>query len=119
MLEDHLEQEVSEISLPGGRYDERVLEMCAEAGYLRAYSSVPWNGTARTACVELRGRLIVNNRMSRDWLRRYLRGDATPYLLLRFVDTVREMAKAALGDNYYHNVWSIISRRRGMKANAR
>jgi peptidoglycan/xylan/chitin deacetylase (PgdA/CDA1 family) len=119
MLEDHLQQEVSELSLPGGRYNERVLEMCAEAGYCRTYSSVPWNETARTAGVELRGRLMVNNRMSQDWLRRYLRGDATPYLLLRCVHTVREMAKAALGDNVYHNVWSTLSRRRGMKANAR
>lgn len=119
MLEDHLEQEIFEISLPGGRHNERVLEMCAEAGYRRIYSSVPWNETARTACVELRGRLMVNNRMSQDWLRRYLQGDVTPYLLLRFVHTIREMAKATLGDNLYHNVWSTLSRRRGMKANAR
>lgn len=119
MLEDHLQQEISEISLPGGRYNERVLELCAEAGYRRIYSSVPWNETARTPCVELRGRLIVNNRMSQYWLRRYLRGDATPVLLLRFVHTVREMVKATLGDNFYHNVWSLFSQRRGMKANAR
>jgi peptidoglycan/xylan/chitin deacetylase (PgdA/CDA1 family) len=119
MLEDHLQQEMSEISLPGGRYNERVLEMCAEAGYRRIYSSVPWNETAQTPCVELRGRLIVNNRMSQDWLRRYLRGDTAPYLLLRFVHTVREMAKATLGDNFYHNVWSTFSRRHGIKANAR
>jgi hypothetical protein len=119
ILEDHLEQEIAEISFPGGRYDERVLEMCAEAGYRRAYSSVPWNERSQNACIELGGRLIVNSRMSQDWLRRFLRGDIAPHVSLRFAHSVREVAKAALGDNLYHKAWSIASRRRWMKANAR
>jgi peptidoglycan/xylan/chitin deacetylase (PgdA/CDA1 family) len=119
MLEDQLQEEISEISLPGGRYNDRVLGRCVEAGYRKIYSSVPWNKIARTRCIELRGRLIVNNRMSQEWFRRYLRGDRSPYLTLLFVHAVREVAKAALGDNFYHNAWSVISGRRGKMANCR
>lgn len=119
LLEDRLGRGVSEISLPGGRYDRRVLARCAEAGYRRVYSSVPWSASVQTDGVELRGRLVVNRRMSTEWLRRYARGDAAPYVQLRGMHAIREAAKGALGDDFYHKAWSVVSRRRGMKANAR
>jgi peptidoglycan/xylan/chitin deacetylase (PgdA/CDA1 family) len=119
MLEDLLGREVSEISLPGGRFDTRVLATCAEVGYRRVYSSDPFSRGASPAGVDLQGRLIVNNRMNEQWLRRYLRGDRGPRLLMYAEHAIRKTAQAALGNGLYHNLWSVVSRRRGMNANAR
>jgi peptidoglycan/xylan/chitin deacetylase (PgdA/CDA1 family) len=41
-LEDTLGSAVEEISVPGGRWDRRVVQACAAAGYRRVYVSEPW-----------------------------------------------------------------------------
>ncbi|HET9364058.1 MAG TPA: polysaccharide deacetylase family protein, partial [Candidatus Angelobacter sp.] len=44
-LQDKLGAAVEEISVPGGRWDQRVIEACARAGYKRVYVSDPWIST--------------------------------------------------------------------------
>src|SRR5262249_7061549 len=41
-LEDRLSAAVDSISMPHGRWDDRVLRACAAAGYQRVYISDPW-----------------------------------------------------------------------------
>ena len=41
LLEDKLGASVTTMSLPGGRYNQRVLAACREAGYSRIYTSEP------------------------------------------------------------------------------
>ena len=40
-LEDKLGTSITTMSLPGGRYNRRVLAACQEAGYTQIYTSVP------------------------------------------------------------------------------
>ena len=42
ILQEKLGAAVEEISVPGGRWDRRVIEACASAGYKRVYVSDPW-----------------------------------------------------------------------------
>ncbi len=42
LLEEKLGAAVEEISVPGGRWNRRVIEACAAAGYKRVYVSDPW-----------------------------------------------------------------------------
>src|SRR5207245_6257346 len=41
-LEDNLSSAVEEISVPGGRWNRRVIHACGAAGYRRVYVSDPW-----------------------------------------------------------------------------
>ena len=64
-LEDNLGSAVEEISVPGGRWDRRVIHACAAVGYRRVYVSDPWI-EAEIGGVEVIGRFMVrrsdNNR---------------------------------------------------------
>lgn len=119
LLEDRLGQAVTEISLPGGRCDRRVLDMCAETGYRQVYGSVPWKEAGDRAGIAFQGRLVMNRNMSHDWLQRYVRGDLAPYLAIRTIHVARETLKSLLGDRLYHRAWSLLTGRSGMQANAR
>ncbi|HEX3155531.1 MAG TPA: polysaccharide deacetylase family protein, partial [Candidatus Angelobacter sp.] len=57
-LEDNLGCVVEEISVPGGRWDRRVILACATAGYQRVYVSEPWVHT-KIEGVEVVGRFMV------------------------------------------------------------
>ncbi|MDE3009394.1 MAG: polysaccharide deacetylase family protein [Pseudomonadota bacterium] len=119
LLEDRLGQAVTGISLPGGRCNRRVLDMCAETGYQRVYGSVPWKEGGDRAGIAFEGRLVMNRKMSQAWLQRYVRGDLAPYLAIRTLHTTRETLKSLLGDRLYHRAWSLLTGRSGMQANAR
>src|SRR5215470_15542963 len=58
MLEGKLGAAVDAISVPGGRWDRRVIEACAHAGYKRVYISEPWINTEMFG-VKVIGRFMV------------------------------------------------------------
>src|SRR5690348_4795804 len=62
-LEDRLGAEISELSLPGGRWNVAVLKACAKAGYKRVYHSNPWVKPELKYGIEFVGRLMVRNSM--------------------------------------------------------
>ena len=57
-LEDNLGNAVEEISVPGGRWNPRVIHACAAVGYKRIYVSDPWI-EAEIAASEVIGRFMV------------------------------------------------------------
>src|SRR5579875_3784754 len=63
-LEDHLGLSVDSLSVPGGRWDTRVVRACARAGYRFLYTSNPWLRSAKREGIELRGRLTVQHNLS-------------------------------------------------------
>ncbi len=70
LLEEKLGAAVEEISVPGGRWNRRVIEACAAAGYKRVYVSDPWITTAMSG-IEVIGRFMVrrtttNIRVTKD-----------------------------------------------------
>jgi peptidoglycan/xylan/chitin deacetylase (PgdA/CDA1 family) len=104
-IEDRLGIEVSSISIPYGRWNRRVLEACARAGYKNVYTSDPWLVPTNRAGVHVWGRLTVLNTMGPNDLRRLLTLKEIPLLLQQSKYQTKELAKFLLGDRVYHWLW--------------
>lgn len=115
LLEDRLGISIDAISLPGGRGSRRVLNACAEAGYLRVYTSSPYPRASRHAWngkhLEIVGRLIVRRGVSQALLAGYLNGGRAVSCRLRVEHRIKESAKALAGDRLYQWLWSLTLRR--------
>lgn len=108
-IEDRLGLPVNEISLPGGRWNESVLEACAEAGYARVYHSNPWQSRAMRNGVEFIGRLMVRNSMTVERLQGLLGGNYRELARYRFQHVLKESGKKLIGDRVYHWFWQRIA----------
>lgn len=109
MLEDKLGTSITTMSLPGGRYNRRVLSACQEAGYTQVYSSIPRAEAAGPG--PLVGRLNIRGDMRLEWIAslfepgsRVLSGLARQYRM-------KEAAKTLLGDRMYARVWGLMNRK--------
>ena len=103
-LEDHLGSAVEEISVPGGRWDPRVLHACAAAGYRRVYVSDPWI-EAEIDGLELVGRFMVRRTTTIHELERIVSKDPGTLRKLRLRSQIRESLVGFLGDSLYHRIW--------------
>jgi peptidoglycan/xylan/chitin deacetylase (PgdA/CDA1 family) len=109
-LEDGLGAGVPTMSLPGGRYNKRVLEACKEAGYRQIFTSVPQASEGDAWMV---GRLNVVGGMGVDWMERVL-DPATGVLAgLARKDKLKGVAKSVLGDSLYARLWGLVNRSEG------
>lgn len=109
MLEDKLGTSITTMSLPGGRYNSRVLSACEAAGYTQIYTSIP-----RSEAIPLRtlvGRLNIRGDMQLEWIAslfdpgsRVLSGLGRQYRMKATVKTL-------LGDRLYEKVWAIVNRK--------
>ncbi len=103
-LEDNLGSAVEEISVPGGRWDPRVLHACAAAGYRRVYVSDPWV-EAEIDGMEIIGRFMVRRTTTITELEKIVAKDPGALRKLRLRSQVRESLVGVLGDNLYHRLW--------------
>lgn len=103
-LEDNLGTAVEEISVPGGRWDRRVLQACAAVGYRRVYVSDPWV-EAEIGGVEVIGRFMVRRTTTITELERIVSRDRSALRKLRLRSQLREGLVGVLGDNLYHRLW--------------
>lgn len=103
-LEDNLGTAVEEISVPGGRWDPRVLHACAAAGYRRVYVSDPWV-EAEIGDMEIIGRFMMRRTTTIAELKKIVVKDPGTLRKLRLRSQVRESLVGVLGDNLYHRLW--------------
>jgi peptidoglycan/xylan/chitin deacetylase (PgdA/CDA1 family) len=103
-LEDNLGSTVEEISVPGGRWNRRVLQACAAAGYRRVYISDPWV-EAEIGGVEVIGRFMVRRTTAVAELEKIVAKDAATLRKLRLRSQIREGFVGMLGDSLYHRLW--------------
>ena len=103
-LEDHLGSAVEEISVPGGRWDQRVIEACAAVGYRRVYVSDPWV-EAEIGGVEVIGRFMVRRTTTIPELEKIVAKDRSVLRKLRLRSQIREGLVGVLGDSLYHRLW--------------
>jgi peptidoglycan/xylan/chitin deacetylase (PgdA/CDA1 family) len=103
-LEDNLGSAVEEISVPGGRWDQRVIEACAAAGYRRVYVSDPWV-EAEIGGVEVIGRFMVRRTTTIPELEKIVAKDPRALRKLRLRSQLREGLVGVLGDSLYHRLW--------------
>jgi peptidoglycan/xylan/chitin deacetylase (PgdA/CDA1 family) len=108
-LEDHLGTAVTTMSLPGGRYNSRVLDSCYKAGYTQVFTSIP--KAERDLAAPTIGRLNIRGNMTLDWLARLFQpGDKLLSSLERQYRR-KATAKALMGDALYEKLWSILNRK--------
>ncbi|HEY4675816.1 MAG TPA: polysaccharide deacetylase family protein [Candidatus Angelobacter sp.] len=103
-LEDNLGSAVEEISVPGGRWNRRVILACAAAGYRRVYVSEPWIQT-RIDRVEVVGRFMVRQNTTLAQLEKIVSKDPSALRKLRLRSQLREGLVGLLGDSLYHKLW--------------
>jgi len=103
-LEDNLGEAVEEISVPGGRWDRRVLHACAAAGYRRIYVSHPWVETEIDG-VKVIGRFMVRRTTTIAELEKIVAKNRSALRKLRLRSQLREGLVGVLGDSLYHRLW--------------
>ena len=107
-LEDKLGAPITIMSLPGGRFDDRVLAACQAAGYQHVFTSIPQADPA--ALPFLLGRVNLRNTTTIENLTQLL--DARSKALDRLVreDRWKSALKQTLGDRLYAKLWALLNR---------
>lgn len=108
-IEDALGVDVVSISMPGGRWNRRVVEVCQDAGYLYLYHSDASMPARRIGGVEVQGRLMVHRATSTASLRRYLLEDSRSLLTLRWKNRLTAGCRRILGDSVYERAWRLLA----------
>ncbi len=103
-LEQKLGAPVDSISIPGGRWDRRVLRACGEAGYRKVFVSEPWIDR-EVEGVHVVGRFMVKKTTTLDELRRIVQRDRKKLWTLKTRAQVRKGLVSLVGDERYHRLW--------------
>jgi peptidoglycan/xylan/chitin deacetylase (PgdA/CDA1 family) len=103
-LENRLGHAVEEISIPGGRWDARVLRACEEAGYRRVYVSEPWLAQEIFG-VEVIGRFMVRKGTRLEQLEKIVRRDRATLRKMKMRSQIRNGIVSLVGDDRYHRLW--------------
>lgn len=109
LLEEKLGTQITTMSLPGGRYNRRVLAACREAGYKQIYTSAP--RAERTPMGFMVGRLNVRGDMTLEWIRNVLQPGSHALRSLERQYLIKEAAKALFGDRLYKGLWGLLNRK--------
>jgi len=103
-VEGKLGTAVEEISVPGGRWDHRVIEACGRAGYRRVYVSEPWINTEIYGVAVL-GRFMVRRTTSLAELGKMVQRDKHALWSMKVRSQVKKNVVKVIGDGLYHRLW--------------
>ena len=108
ILEDITGGEISELSLPGGRYGQRTLEFAARCGYRKIYTSMP--GTRILTLAELPGielvpRWAVTSKTTVKEIERIIHLESRTVLRRKTHFLAGKLAKRLFGHRVYHALW--------------
>ncbi|HET9283376.1 MAG TPA: polysaccharide deacetylase family protein [Candidatus Angelobacter sp.] len=103
-LQDKLGATVEEISVPGGRWDQRVIEACARAGYKRVYVSDPWIATEISG-IKVIGRFMVRRTTTLAELKKMVQRDRGALWVLKMRAQLKRQVVSLVGDGLYHRLW--------------
>jgi len=107
-LEDKLGVPITTVSLPGGRFNQRVLAACRDAGYPHIYTSVPKAESVPVG--ELIGRLNIRSDMSREWIASVFHKDGRTLSGLASKYRWKTAAQSMMGDRLYQRLWALLNR---------
>jgi peptidoglycan/xylan/chitin deacetylase (PgdA/CDA1 family) len=107
-LEDKLGTAITTLSLPGGRFDQRVLTACKASGYKHVYTSNPHAEPADLPF--LIGRLNLRNTTTVETLIQLLDTRSGALASLERQDKWKSALKRTLGDRLYAKLWSTLNR---------
>lgn len=109
MLEDKLGTSITTMSLPGGRYNRRVIMACQDAGYTEIFTSIP-----RAEAMPLGpmiGRLNVRGDMNLEYIAKIFQSDGKLLSSLERQYQIKAAAKTLLGDQLYEKLWALLNRK--------
>jgi peptidoglycan/xylan/chitin deacetylase (PgdA/CDA1 family) len=109
MLEDKLGTSITTMSLPGGRYNRRVLAACGEAGYTHIFTSMPRAEVIPSGF--LIGRLNVRRDTTLEWIQNALQPESCVLSRLERQYRIKAAAKVLLGDWVYERLWALVNRK--------
>jgi peptidoglycan/xylan/chitin deacetylase (PgdA/CDA1 family) len=104
LLEDKLGDLVEEISVPGGRWNRRVIKACADAGYRRVYVSDPWVAENLFG-IQVIGRFMVRRTTTAAELLKVVQQDRYALGKIRMRSQIKQAIVGLLGDGLYHRLW--------------
>ncbi|HEV2618655.1 MAG TPA: polysaccharide deacetylase family protein [Acidobacteriaceae bacterium] len=107
-LEDKLGIPITTMSLPGGRYNSRVLNACKQAGYTQVYTSIPKAETLPPGATV--GRLNIRGDMQPDWIAQLFAPGSKLLQSIQHQYRRKEALKKLLGDRLYAKLWAFINR---------
>ncbi len=107
-MEEKLGIQVTTMSLPGGRFNRRVIAACQEAGYTKVYSSIP-QAESLTAGYMI-GRLNIRGDMKLPWISALFQPGSNALASLERQYRMKSAAKSVLGDRMYAKVWGLLNR---------
>src|SRR5438132_13910668 len=113
--EDRLRWMVDSISMPGSRFNRRVLEACERAGYGRAFVSDPYLAPYLCGSLTVAGRAMVRRTQRASELIAPLRSEHAPWSLVRMSFRLKQTARLALGDRASHQLWRRLGASEGRK----
>lgn len=118
-LQQRLGAGVDAISIPFGRWNQRVLRACAAAGYTRIYTSDPKLPFRFSPEVEVRGRFMVKRSTTASDLERILTAGRGSLWFMNARHQGKLLLRAAIGDRTYHRLWGIWGSRKALEEDAR
>jgi len=104
LLEDKLGDLVEEISVPGGRWNRRVIKACADAGYRRVYVSDPWVAENMFG-IQVIGRFMVRRTTTAAELLKVVQQDRYALGKIRMRSQIKQAVVGLMGDGLYHRLW--------------
>ena len=104
-LEDALGIPVAAISFPHGRWNDRVLKMCAALGYQDVYNSEPHTGSVFRFGVRLTGRTMMTRALSATTFETLLASRQTARPGAKLKAAAKTMLRAAIGETRYRKLW--------------
>jgi peptidoglycan/xylan/chitin deacetylase (PgdA/CDA1 family) len=107
-LEHKLGAAITTMSLPGGRFDQRVLAACKAAGYKHVYTSNPH--AEPPSLPFLIGRLNLRSNTTLDTLTQLLDSRSGALTSLERQDKWKAALKKTLGDRIYAKLWAALNR---------
>jgi len=109
LLQDRLGTAVTTLSFPGGRFNQRILLACADAGYTQLYTSIPQVET--TPMGSLVGRTNVHGDWTLARIASLFASDEHAMNRLRREDKLKRLVMGVLGDTLYASLWAILNRK--------
>ena len=116
-LEDKLGTPITSMSLPGGRYNRRVLTACQEAGYTKIFTSIP-KAEPEPSGLTI-GRLNIRGDMPLEWISKLFQPGSNVLSGLERQYQMKAAAKSVLGDRLYEKLWAVLNRKEPEGAAAR
>lgn len=109
MLEDKLGTSITTMSLPGGRYNHRVLAACQEAGYTHIYTSIPRSEPTPNGLIL--GRLNIRRDMKQEWIANLFSPEGGALSRLGLQYRMKTAAQTLMGDRAYEKLWALLNRK--------